>query len=151
MRSEREKLGREEGIAFQSQEIRWAANYAPETDTEEFLLHANLFVASEMERAKGAYLECVQSHVDNAERAEIEQVHDTGNRLFFDPRGTPVPLYGTRPFDPKKLGTSWSSEPAPALDPAKLVRDLASSAMAWPSDHSWASAFSAARVLASAL
>jgi hypothetical protein len=129
MRSEREKLGREESIAFESRHIRWAATYAPETDTEEFLVQANVFVASEMERAKSAYLECAQSHVDKAEHAEIERVHDTGNRLFFDPRGVPAPLYGTRPFDPKKLGTSWSSEPAPALDPAKLVRDLESSAM----------------------
>ena len=129
MRSEREKLGRDESINFESQQIRWAANYAPETDPEEFLLHANLFVASEMERTERAYLECAQSYVDKAEYDEIDAVHDTGNRLFFDPRGTPVALYGTRPFDPEKLGTSGSSEPAPALDPAKLVRDLASSAM----------------------
>ncbi len=119
MRSEREKLGREESIAFESRHIRWTATYAPETDTEEFLVHANVFVASEMERAKSAYLECAQNHVDTAEYAEIERVHDTGNRLFFDPRGVPFPLYGTRPFDPKKLGTSWSSEHAPALDPGE--------------------------------
>ncbi len=119
MRSEREKLGGEESIAFESRHIRWAATYAPETDTEEFLVHANVFVASEMERAKSAYLECAQNHVDTAEYAEIERVHDTGNRLFFDPRGVPFPFYGTRPFDPKKPGTSWSSEPAPALDPGE--------------------------------
>jgi hypothetical protein len=99
MRSEREKLGREESIAFESRHIRWTATYAPETDTEEFLVQANVFVASEMERSKSAYLECAQSHVDKAEYAEIERVHDTGNRLFFDPRGVPVP------YEPWGAGT----------------------------------------------
>ena len=130
MRSEREKLGREEGIAYESRYIRWAATYAVETDPEEFLLHANLFLASDMDRVRFAYLELTQSQIDNADDEEIEEACDTGNRLFSDPRGVPVSLYGTRRFNGNKPGgPSWGSKTAPAIDPGELVGKLESSAM----------------------
>ena len=44
IRSEQEKLGRDESISYQSRFIRWTGNYAPKSDPEEFLVHANLFV-----------------------------------------------------------------------------------------------------------
>ena len=52
IRSEQLKLGRDESIAYESRLFRWAGTLAPKTDTEEFLLHANLFVAGEMDRAE---------------------------------------------------------------------------------------------------
>ena len=55
IRSEQEKLGRDESIAYESRLFRWAGTYAPETDPEEFLVHANLFVAGEMD-ARGRKL-----------------------------------------------------------------------------------------------
>ena len=129
MRAEQENLGRDETIAFETRYMRWASNYGVETDSEEFLLHANLFLSFDMDRAKRAYFERAESAIDQAVQVEIEEVRDTGNQLFFDPRGLPIQLYGTRMFDPNKPGTSSSSEPAPALAPDKLVEKLESSEM----------------------
>ena len=130
MRSEQEKLAREESIAFESRYIRWAANFGVESDPEEFLLNANLFLASDMDRVRGAYLELTQSQVDGADNAEIKEASDTGNRLFSDPRGVPVAMYGARRFNGMKPGgPSWGSAKAPALDPGELMGKLESSAM----------------------
>ena len=114
IRSEQEKLGRDESIAYESRYIRWAGTYAPETDPEEFLVHANLFVAGEMDRAERAYFEQAQSAIDQAVDVEIEEAYDTGNLLFSDPRGIPLALYGTSRFNKRKtVGPSWGSETAP--------------------------------------
>ena len=130
IRSEQEKLGRDESISYQSRFIRWTGNYAPKSDPEEFLVHANLFVASQMDRSKRAYFELAQSAIDTAEDVEIEDVYSMGNLLFSDPRGVPAAMYGTRRFNVKKPGgPSWGSETAPVLDAGKLVRKLESSAM----------------------
>ncbi len=130
IRSEQEKLGRDEGIAYESRLFRWAGTYAPETDPEEFLVHSNLFVAGEMDRAERAYFEQAQSAIDQAVDVEIEEAHDTGNFLFSDPRGVPLALYGTSRFNNRKpAGPSWGSETAPALEPDKLVGKLESSAI----------------------
>jgi hypothetical protein len=39
-----------------------------ETDPEEFLVHATVFVASEMKRAKSAYLECAQPRFKGSQK-----------------------------------------------------------------------------------
>ena len=130
MRSEQEKLGREESIAFESRYIRWAANFGVESDPEEFLLNANLFLASDMDRVRIAYLELTQGQIDCADNEEIKQANDTGNLLFSDPRGVPVSMYGSRRFNNKKPGgPSWGSEKAPALEPGELLGNLEESAM----------------------
>ncbi len=130
MRAEREEFAREEGIAYEARSMRWAATYGVETDPEEFLLNANLFLASDMDRVRFAYLELTQSQIDNAENEEIKEACETGSRLFSDSHGVPLPLYGTRRVSTKKpAGPSWGSENAPALEPGKLVENLASSAM----------------------
>jgi hypothetical protein len=130
MRAEREELARAEGIAYESRYMRWAATYAVETDPEEFLLNANLFLASDMDRVRFAYLELTQSQIDNAENEEIKEACETGSRLFSDSHGVPLPLYGTRRVSNKKpAGPSWGSENAPALEPGKLVEKMTSSAM----------------------
>ena len=130
IRSEQEKLGRDESIAYESRLFRWAGTYAPETDSEEFLVHSNLFVAGEMDRAERAYFEQAQSAIDQAVDVEIEEAHDTGNVLFSDPRGVPLALYGTSRFNNRKPGgPSWGSEKAPAIEPDKLVGKLESSAI----------------------
>ena len=90
MRAEQENLGRDETIAFETRYMRWASNYGVETDSEEFLRHANLFLSFDMDRAKRAYFERAQSAIDQAVQVEIEEVRDTGNQLFFDPRGLPI-------------------------------------------------------------
>ncbi len=130
MRSEREKLAREESIAYEARYFRWSAHYGVESDPEEFLLNANLFLASDMDRVRGAYLELTQSQIDNAEDDEIKEVRETGELLFTDSRGVPVSLYGTRRFNNKKPGgPSWGSETAPAIKPDERMRKLESSAM----------------------
>ncbi len=118
MRSEREKLAREESIAYEARYFRWAANYGVESDPEEFLLNANVFLASDMDRVRGAYLELTQSQVDDADNAEIKEASDTGNRLFSDPRGVPVSMYGNRRFNGMKPGgPSWGSAKRRRLTP----------------------------------
>ncbi len=118
MRAEQEKLGREESIAFESRYIRWAANFGVESDPEEFLLNANLFLASDMDRVRIAYLELTQGQIDCADNEEIKQANDTGNLLFSDPRGVPVAMYGSRRFNNKKPGgPSWGSEKALRSNP----------------------------------
>ncbi len=130
MRSEREKLAREESIAYEARYFRWSAHYGVESDPEEFLLNANLFLASDMDRVRGAYLELTQSQIDNAEDDEIKEVRETGDLLFTDSRGVPVALFGTRRYNNKKPGgPSWGSETAPAIKPDELMRKLESSAM----------------------
>jgi hypothetical protein len=130
MRSEREQLARDEGIANESRYIRWAAVYGVETDPEEFLLNANLFLASDMDRVRVAYLELTQSQINNADDEEIKEACETGNRLFADPRGVPASLYGTRRFNGSKPGgPSWGSKTAPVNNPEELLGKLASSAM----------------------
>ena len=130
LRSEREKLAREESVAYEARYFRWAAHYGVESDPEEFLLHANLFLASDMDRVRGAYLELTQSQIDNAEDDEIKEVRETGDLLFTDSRGVPVALFGTRRYINKKPGgPSWGSETAPAIKPQELMEKLESSAM----------------------
>ena len=130
LRSEREKLAREESIAYEARYFRWAASYGVESDPEEFLLNANLFVASDMDRVRHAYLELTQSQIDNAEDDEIKEVRKTGDLLFTDSRGVPVALYGARRYNNKKPGgPSWGSETAPAIKPQELMEKLESSAM----------------------
>ncbi len=130
LRAEREKLAREESIAYEARYFRWSAHYGVESDPEEFLLNANLFLASDMDRVRGAYLELTQSQIDNAEDDEIKEVRETGDLLFTDSRGVPVALFGTRRFNNKKPGgPSWGSETAPAIKPDELMRKLESSAM----------------------
>jgi hypothetical protein len=130
MRSEREQLAREEGIAYESRHIRWSATYGVETDPEEFLLNANLFLASDMDRVKFAYLELTQSQINNADDEEIKEACELGNRLFSDPRGVPVSLSGTRRFNGNKPGgPSWGSKTAPVNNPEELLGKLTSSAM----------------------
>ena len=130
LRSEREKLAREESIAYEARYFRWSAHYGVESDPEEFLLNANLFVASDMDRVRDAYLELTQSQIENAEDDEIKEVRKTGDLLFTDSRGVPVALYGTRRYNNKKPGgPSWGSETAPAIKPQELMEKLESSAM----------------------
>ncbi len=130
MRAEREELAHAEGIAYETRYMRWAANYGVETDPEEFLLNANLFLASDMDRVRFAYLELTQSQIDNADNEEIKEASELGNRLFSDPRGVPVSLYGTRRFNGSKPGgPSWGSKTAPVNNPEELLGKLASSAM----------------------
>ena len=118
IRSEQLKLGRDESIAYESRLFRWAGTLSPKTDSEEFLLHANLFVAGEMDRAERAYFEQAQSAIDQAVDVEIDEAYDTGNLLFSDPRGVPLSLYGTSRFNNRKPGgPSWGSESAPRSSP----------------------------------
>ena len=126
LRSEREKLAREESIAYESRYLRWAASFGVESDPEEFLLNANVFLSSEMDRVKFAYLEHTQGEIDNAENEEIKAARETGARLFSDPRaGLPVSMFGTRRFNVKKPGgPSWGTGAAPAVEPEELLEEL---------------------------
>ena len=110
--------------------MRWAGSFGVESDPEEFLLNANLFLSFDMDRTRGAYLELTQSQIDNADDDEMKAVRETGNRLFTDSRGVPVAMYGSRRFNGTKPGgPSWGNGTAPAIKPEELVRELESSVM----------------------
>ena len=83
-----------------------------------------------MDRVRFAYLELTQGQIDVAENEEVKEAREKGNRLFSDPRGVPLSMYGTRRFNVKKPGgPSWGSGNAPAIDPEKLMEELESNAM----------------------
>ena len=82
LRVDRDKLLREEAIAFESRMHRWSSPGGA-SDINEFLLHDNVFLSFEMERVKRAHLERLRTHIENAESVELEDVHDLGARLFL--------------------------------------------------------------------
>ena len=81
-----------------------------------------------MERVTDAYLERTKSLIEDAEEAELEQVHELGERLFFNPCG-PTALFCARAGDWKKVRTSWTGKAVDPQEPAKLVRQLEATAM----------------------
>src|ERR1017187_3225536 len=127
MRSEREKLMREDSLAFEERLRRWSANTQPENDVEEFLLYENVAMTASLDRVRRAHAEHVQTRTENDEAGALEAAHDLGNRLFFDPCG-PTAVYGSQPSNWRKHRTSWSGEAKEPDEPAKLVRALRSSA-----------------------
>src|ERR1700674_3984606 len=66
MRSEREKLMREDSLAFEERNRLWSASTQPENDIEEFLLHENVSLAASVERVRRAHLEHLRNRIENA-------------------------------------------------------------------------------------
>ena len=126
MRAKKQELLRGDSIAFENRLHQWMAIAEPADDMAEFLLHQNVFMSFEVERARRAHLEGLTSQIENSEDAEIEEVWELGNRLFFDPTA-PIELYGAPGVFRSKVRTSWNGRPDDPNDPAALVRKLEAS------------------------
>jgi len=126
MRARKQALLHGDSIAFENRLHEWMAIAEPADDMAEFLLHQNVFMSFEVERARRAHLERLTSQIESSEDTEIEEVWELGNRLFFDPSG-PCELYGAPGVFRSKVRTSWTGRPDDPNDPAALVRKLESS------------------------
>ncbi len=123
LRSKKVEMMREESYAFENRLRKWSANGDAQTDVDEFLIHRNVCLSFDIERAENARLQRCRSLIENSDEVELTEIHQIGARLFFDPSG-PTPLYGNpRTFGPKKK-TSWNGEAVNPNDPAVLVRCL---------------------------
>ena len=125
MRDEREKLMREDSLAYEERLRRWSGNTKPETDVEEYLLHQNAVLAASFDRVERAHVEHLRTRIEKADEIARQDAHALGNRLFFDPCG-PTELYGSRPSDWPKHRTSWDPEAKVPEDPQALVWKLES-------------------------
>src|ERR1017187_1951659 len=125
MRSAREKLMREDSLAFEERLRRWSATTQPENDVEEFLNHKNVSLAASFERVERAHLEHLRNRIENADEVALRDAHALGNRLFFDPCG-PTELYGSQPSNWRKNRPSWNPEAKEPGDPQELVWQLES-------------------------
>ncbi len=123
LRSKKVELMHEESYVFENRLRKWSANGDAQTDMDEFLIHRNVCLSFDIERAENARLQRCRSLIENSDEDELTEIHQIGARLFFDPSG-PTPLYGNpRTFGPKKK-TSWNGEAVNPNDPAVLVRRL---------------------------
>ena len=61
----------------------------------------------------------------NAERFELDAVHELGKRLLGDRCGA-APLYGIAPENFPEFLTSWNGKSVDPDDPVVLVRELES-------------------------
>ncbi len=123
LRSRKVELMHEESYVFENRLRKWSANGDAQTDMDEFLIHRNVCLSFDIERAENARLQRCRSLIENSDEDELTEIHQIGARLFFDPSG-PTPLYGNpRTFGPKKK-TSWNGEAVNPNDPAVLVRRL---------------------------
>jgi len=127
MRAKKLELLRGDSIAFENRLHKWIAISDPHDDMGEFLVHQNVCMSFEVERARRAHLEGLTSLIENSADTEVEEVFELGKRLFFDPTG-PAQLYGNAGVArPRKLRTSWNGQAVDPNDPATLVRKLESS------------------------
>ena len=109
MRAKKQELLRGDSIAFENRLHQWLAIAEPKDDMAEFLVHQNVFMSFEVERAQRAHLEGLTSQIETSDDTEIEEVWELGNRLFFDPTG-PSELYGAPVCFGAKLRTSWNGQ-----------------------------------------
>ena len=128
-RSERVKRLREHSVAFEERRIKWSACSQPVGDLEEFLLHQNVSLSFELERARAAHFEHLQSLIENADEIEVAEINKLGDRLFTNRCG-PQQLYGSTGTTARKEATaSWNGEAVDPDKPADLVEKLTSSAL----------------------
>jgi len=126
MRAKKQELLRGDSIAFENRLHKWMAIADPYDDICEFMVYQNVFMACEVERAQQAHLEGLASLIENSDDAEIEEVYELGQRLFFDP-SAPSQLYGNAGVNRRGIRTSWNGLAVDPNDPAALVRKLESS------------------------
>jgi len=126
MRAKKLELLRGDSFAFENRLHEWLAIAEPKDDMAEFLVHQNVFMSFEVERARRAHLEGLTSQIEKSDDTEIEKVWELGQRLFFDPTA-PIELYGAPGVFRSKVRTSWNGRADDPNDPAALVRKLESS------------------------
>jgi hypothetical protein len=80
----------------------------------------------DLDRVEQARLERRTSLIENSDENELLEIHELGQRLFFDASG-PTPLYGNRKSHNSHKTTSWSGQAVEPNDPAVLVKKLESS------------------------
>ena len=101
----------------------------PVGDLEEFLLHQNVSLSFELERARAAHFEHLQSLIENADEIEVAEINKLGDQLFTNRCG-PQQLYGSTGTTARKEATaSWNGEAVDPDKPADLVEKLTSSAL----------------------
>ena len=125
LRSKKAALLREDSYAFETRKQKWMAQYEPQTDAEEFLLHTNVILSCELARTWNAGLERRRARIEASEEDELEEVRVLGKRLFFDPSGA-MPPDGDR-VDPPGVGkhkTSFSGKSVEPDDPVPLLKAL---------------------------
>jgi hypothetical protein len=126
LRSKKVEFQREESYAFEDRLRKWGAVADVKNDVEEYLVYLNVSLSFKLDRIERAQIARSESLIENAELAELEEVHELGKRLFFDPAG-PTSLYGNPPvsFD-RKAKTSWNGQAVDEYDPAVLLWRLES-------------------------
>jgi hypothetical protein len=125
LRSKKAALLREDSYAFETRKQKWMAQYDPQTDAEEFLLHTNVILSCELARTWNAGLERRRARIEASEEDELEEVRVLGKRLFFDPSGA-MPLSSDR-VDRQGVGkhkTSFSGKSVEPDDPVALLKAL---------------------------
>jgi hypothetical protein len=122
-RSRKLALLREESCVFEERLRKWMAIGDAQNDVEEYLVHRNVALSFEVDRAERARLERCASLIENSDEEEAAEAEAVGKQLFFDAAG-PTPLYGNTTFFAPKKKTSWNGEAVDPHDPAVLVRIL---------------------------
>ncbi len=126
--SKKAEFLRENSLSFETRQHKWMAKADPRDDAEEFLVHRQVAISFEVERADRAHLQRLRSAIDNAEEAELEAVEALGERLLNDPAG-PHALHGILPYnrtEVKKTSGDGAVVPDPSR-PSVLLKKLLSS------------------------
>ena len=80
-----------------------------------------------LDRVHAAYIEKVTSDIEEADQCEDDNVHQLGQRLYFNRAGLAA-TYGVKTLGRLTAHTSVSEESVDADEPKKLVKQIALSA-----------------------
>ena len=127
LRSARERIFRENSLAFEEKLRRFSAATQPQTDVEEYLLYQNTSMAASFERLQRAHADRIQTRSEGAQARDADAASELGSQLFFDPCG-PIALYGSQPANYRKNRTSWSADRKALQEPERLVKALMATA-----------------------
>ena len=115
----------EDSVAFLKRLELWRQGNEPRTQEEYYLLHQNVMTSFQLDAIQKAAFARVSEQLANAERFELDAVHELGKRLLGDRCGA-APLYGIPPEMFPEFKTSWPGTPVDPDDPVVLVRELES-------------------------
>jgi hypothetical protein len=131
LRSKKVALLRDDTYAFETRKQKWMAEYEPETDAQEYLLHANVVLSFELDRARNAGFERRANLIENSDEADIEEARVLGKLLFFTRSDSePTPRNGShrRQARAVKHKSSFSEMPIESEDTVKLLKTMESTA-----------------------
>src|SRR5262249_41069790 len=115
----------QDSYSFEDRKARWMCEYDPKTDSQEYLLHKNIELASELDRVGRVGLARRRDRLENFQTHQNESTRVLGNKLFFDPTGAAA-VYGQRAARPKpgQPTTSFSGKADDPNDPVKIINEL---------------------------